>query len=125
MCLHCCYWFYCLYHCNAHYNTLTLCTHTSQQTFNHYGIPPSELLGAVPKYFPASDDDVYVYNGRSYNPKEQKDILASVQSAYYFSIAGTSFQCCSIQCCSILTLCCCSSSSCGELLCASLVVFDH
>jgi hypothetical protein len=69
----------------------TLCAHkhTKLQTFNHYGIPPSELLGAVPKYFPASDDDVYVYNGRSYSPKEQKDILASVQSAYYFSIAGT------------------------------------
>jgi hypothetical protein len=73
-----------------HATTLFLCTHTTiQQTFNHYGIPPSELAGAVPKYFPATNDDVYEYNGRSYSPEEQKDILASVQSAYYFSIAGS------------------------------------
>lgn len=58
------------------------------QVFNHYGIPPSQLYRAVPKYFPASNGDNFVHNGRIYTPDEQNKILHSVQSAYYFTIAS-------------------------------------
>jgi magnesium-transporting ATPase (P-type) len=61
--------------------------------FNHYGVTPSELWGAAPQYFPAaSDDDVFVTSaGKVISPERQEDILASVQSSYYFTIAITQF----------------------------------
>ena len=55
--------------------------------FNHYGIPPSALYRAVPDAFPATGDQPFVVGGRSYSPDRQEEILNSVQSAYYFSVA--------------------------------------
>jgi hypothetical protein len=61
---------------------------TVVQVFNHYGIPPNKLYRAVPKYFPSSNGDNFVHNGRTFTPEQQDSILNSVQSAYYFTVAS-------------------------------------
>jgi magnesium-transporting ATPase (P-type) len=61
--------------------------------FNHYGIKRNELWGAAPQYFPAENDDAVFETsaGELISPERQDEILASVQSAYYFTIAITQF----------------------------------
>ncbi|KAG5186318.1 hypothetical protein JKP88DRAFT_256400 [Tribonema minus] len=59
--------------------------------FNHYGVPPSSLMGAAPEFFPATNGDTFEADGKTFSPGRQEDILNSVQSAYYFTIAITQF----------------------------------
>ncbi|KAG5184236.1 hypothetical protein JKP88DRAFT_208389 [Tribonema minus] len=59
--------------------------------FNHYGVHPSSLMGAAPQYFPATNGDTFTSEGKTFSPDRQEDILNSVQSAYYFTIAITQF----------------------------------
>ncbi|KAG5185752.1 hypothetical protein JKP88DRAFT_354106 [Tribonema minus] len=59
--------------------------------FNHYGVPPSALLGAAPDYFPATNGDNFNFNGGTLSSSAQDAVLSSVQSAYYFTIVVTQF----------------------------------
>jgi len=58
-------------------------------TFQHYSISATDLFAMNNRFFPSVDDHVYfASNGDHYDKKDQDDILAKVQTAWYLMIVA-------------------------------------